>query len=384
MLKRTPLFEEQQRLGARFVSFAGWELPLQYSGIVEEHWAVRRAAGLFDISHMGEITVSGPAAQRFLNYGLTNDVARLVPGQGQYSLLCNSRGGIVDDLYVFRLSEEVFLLVVNAARTAVDVAWLQQLAESFASPDELRVTDASHNYAALAVQGPAVTKFLDACVSGPSISGMRVARVTELRKNQIGGFAFDKSGVLVSRTGYTGEDGFEIIGTDSAIVALWRRILEAGAPHGIRPCGLGARDSLRMEMGYPLYGQELDETTTPWEAGLARFVVMTKGDFVGRAALEEQQQRGWSRQSVAFRMIGRTPPPRPGYPIRVEGEPCGRVTSGTQSPCLGVGIGLGYVPTARAQPGTPIEIEIRGQGFPAQIVDRPIYRRNALAGADPA
>lgn len=384
MLKRTPLFEEQRRLGARFVPFAGWELPLQFSGIVEEHRAVRRAAGLFDISHMGEITVSGPAGQRFLNYGLTNDVARLLPGQGQYSLLCHPSGGIVDDLYVFRLSEEVFLLVVNAARTAADVAWLQALAGSFASAGELRLTDASHNYAALAVQGPAVSRFLGTCIGGASISGTRVSCVTELRKNQIAGFTFDKTGVLVSRTGYTGEDGFEIIGTDGAIVELWRRILRAGAAHGILPCGLGARDSLRMEMGYPLYGQELDETTTPWEAGLGRFVVMSKGDFVGRAALEEQRERGWSRQSVAFRMLGRTPPPRPGYPIWVQGEPCGRVTSGTQSPCLGVGIGLGYVPTGRAQAGTPIEIEIRGQRYPAEIVDRPIYRRSNMATAEPS
>lgn len=374
MLKRTPLHEEQRRLGARFVPFAGWELPIQFSGIVEEHWAVRRAAGLFDISHMGEVTVSGAAAQRFLNHVLTNDVARLAPGQGQYTLLCNEQGGIVDDLYLFRLSEEVFLLVTNAARTVADVSWLRQKAGAFAPEDELRVTDASHNYAAVAVQGPAVEAFMDSCVPGPSVSGTRVDRVTGLRKNQIAGFAFERGGVLVARTGYTGEDGFEVIGTDLLIVSLWRRLLEAGASYGIRPCGLGARDTLRIEMGYPLYGQELDENTTPWEAGLGRFVALGKGEFVGRPILEQQRARGWPKQCVAFRMVGRTPPPRTGYPIYVEGEPVGRVTSGTQSPCLGLGIGLGYVPTSAATPGKTLEIEIRGQRFPAEVVERPLYR----------
>ncbi|WP_423430852.1 glycine cleavage system aminomethyltransferase GcvT [Limisphaera sp. 4302-co] len=375
MLRRTPLFEEHRRLGARLVPFAGWELPLQFSSIPEEHIAVRQAVGIFDISHMGEVVASGEAAARFLNFVLTNDVTRLAPGHGQYTLLCNPRGGILDDLYVFRLSEEVFLLVVNAARTESDVQWLRDKAAAFAPPESLMVTDASHNYAAVAIQGPRSAEVMDRCIQAAAVSGARVERPSALRKNQIAGFPFGHEGVLVSRTGYTGEDGFEVLGMDAPIVSLWRAVLEQGRALGLCPCGLGARDTLRLEMGYPLYGQDLDETTTPWEAGLGRFVAMNKGDFIGREALQTQRAQGWSRQSVAFRMLGRTPPPRTGYPIWVDGTAAGRVTSGTQSPSLGVGIGLGYVPTPAAQPGRRIEIEIRGGRHPAEIVERPIYRR---------
>lgn len=377
MLRRTALYEEHLRLGARLVPFAGWELPLQFRGIAEEHRAVREAVGIFDISHMGEVVVSGPAALQFVNFALTNDASRLGPGQGQYTLMCHSGGGILDDLYVFRLSEEVFLLVVNAARTASDVSWLKEQAAAFGPPDALVVTDASHNYSAVAVQGPRAAELMDACITEPALSGTRVPRPSALKKNQVAGFPYQKEGLLVSRTGYTGEDGFEVMGMDHAIVALWRAVLERGASLGVQPCGLGARDTLRLEMGYPLYGQELDETTTPWEAGLGRFVAMNKGEFIGRRALEEQMRQGWKRQNVAFRMSGRTPPPRTGYPICVDGAVVGRVTSGTQSPSLGIGIGLGYVPTPAAAPGRQIEIEIRGRRHPGEIVEKPIYRRGA-------
>ncbi len=375
MLKRTALFEAHCKLGARLVEFAGWEMPLYYTGIVEEHLAVRTAAGLFDISHMGEITLGGPAAGEFLNRVLTNDVRKLVPGRGQYTLLCNERGGTIDDLYVFQLSEEVYLLVVNAARTAADVAWLQAQAREWpASAGALHLSDASHNYAALAVQGPRVREFIEQCIPGPSHTAMRVGRVTELKKNQIGGFAFGDGTVLVSRTGYTGEDGFEIIGTDGAIRQLWEALLDAGRAFGLKPCGLGARDTLRTEVCYPLYGQELDEQTTPLEAGLEAFVALNKGDFIGRAALLAQSTGGVRKRCIAFKMQDRCPPPRPHYPIWADDRLVGSVTSGTQSPSLRIGIGLGYVPPELAAPGSAIQIEIRGQQYAAQVAARPLYR----------
>jgi aminomethyltransferase len=375
MLKRTALYEAHRKLGAKLIEFSGWEMPLYYTGIVEEHLAVRSAAGLFDISHMGEITVSGPAARDFLNRALTNDVRKLSPGRGQYTLLCNERGGTIDDLYVFQLSEEVYLLIVNAARTAADAAWLQARAREFpAAPNGLHLTDASHNYAAVAVQGPRVREFMDACVPGPSRTAMRVSRVTELKKNQIGGFLFGDATVLVSRTGYTGEDGFEIVGTDDAIRQLWDTLLSRGEPFGLKPCGLGARDTLRTEMCYPLYGHELDEHTTPLEAGLDTFVALDKGEFIGRPALLAQNTGGVRKKCVAFRMTEKSPPPRPHYPIRAQGRVVGSVTSGTQSPSLGVGIGMGYVPPECAAPDTAIEIEIRSRSFPARVAAKPLYR----------
>jgi len=276
-------------------------------------------------------------------------------------------------LYAYRLSDEVFLLIINAARTEADVAWLQSQAAKFSG--ELRLTDASHNYAAVAVQGPRVKEFIDACISGSSNCAMRVGRATDLKKNQIGGFPFNHGDVLVSRTGYTGEDGFEIVGRDDAIQKVWDAVLSAGRPFGIKPCGLGARDTLRTEVCYPLYGHELDEDTTPIEAGLGFFVALEKGEFVGRPVLAEQKAQGVKKKLIAFKMTGKSAPPRPHYPIWANGAKAGIVTSGTQSPSLGIGIGLGYVPPAVAKPDTEIEIEIRGKRFPAVVVKKPIYRK---------
>ena len=374
-LNRTPLFTAHQQLGAKLIDFGGWEMPVQYTSIVEEHLAVRQAAGIFDISHMGEVTVSGAAAADFLNHTLTNNVRKLASGQGQYTLMCNERGGAIDDLYVYRLCDEVYLLILNASRVKADVAWLQQQAVKFPQRSGLQLTDASHNYAAVAVQGPRVKEFINDCVKGASISAARVERATDLSKNQIGEFHFEHGGVLVSRTGYTGEDGFEIVGSDKAIQQAWDKILAAGRPFGLKPCGLGARDTLRTEVCYPLYGHELDEDTTPIEAGLGFFVSLDKGDFIGRATLAEQKAKGTGKKLVAFKMTGKSAPPRPHYPICANGAGVGDVTSGTQSPSLGIGIGMGYVPPARARPGTEIEIEIRGKRFPALVVARPIYRK---------
>jgi len=373
MLNRTPLFAAHQKLAGKIVEFGGWEMPVQYTSITDEHLAVRQAAGIFDVSHMGEVTASGAGAAEFLNSILTNDIRKLAPGKGQYTLMCNQHGGAIDDLYAYRLSDEVFFLVINASRIGPDVAWLQAQAAKFSG--ELKLTDASHNYAAVAVQGPRVKEFIDACVPGASLSAMRVSAVTGLKKNQIGGFRFENQSVLVSRTGYTGEDGFEIVGSDGAIQRIWDVMLVAGRPVGIKPCGLGARDTLRTEVCYPLYGHELDENTTPIEAGLGFFVALDKGEFNGRAVLAEQKTSGTAKKLVAFKMAGKSAPPRPQYPIWLDGVQAGIVTSGTQSPSFGIGIGLGYVPAEFAEPDTKIEIEIRGKRFPAVVVPKPIYRK---------
>jgi aminomethyltransferase len=373
MLKRTPLFTAHQKLGGKLVEFSGWEMPVQYTSITDEHLAVRKAAGIFDISHMGEVTVSGSGAAEFLNSILTNNICKLAPGEGQYTLMCNERGGVIDDLYACRLSGEVYFLIINASRIEPDVAWLQAQAAKFSG--ELNLTDASHQYAAVAVQGPRVKEFIDACIPGASVSAMRVKAVTGLKKNQIGEFPFEKGGVLVSRTGYTGEDGFEIVGSDEAIRHIWDALLTAGHVFGIKPCGLGARDTLRTEVCYPLYGHELDEQTTPIEAGLGFFVALDKGEFNGRSVLAGQKAGGTKKKLVAFKMIGKSAPPRSHYPILASGADIGVVTSGTQSPSLGIGLGMGFVPTEFAKPDTKIEIEIRGKRFAAVVVPKPIYRK---------
>ena len=373
MLKRTTLFAAHQKLGAKLVDFGGWEMPVQYTSITDEHLAARNAAGIFDISHMGEVTVSGPGAVAFLNSVLTNDVRKLVSGLGQYTLMCNGRGGVIDDLYAYRLSVDVYFLIINASRIDDDVAWLKSQAAKF-SGGEVNLTDASHHYAAIAVQGPRVKEFIAAVIPGASASVFSVKAVTDLKKNQIAGFHFDTSNILVSRTGYTGEDGFEILGPDSVVQHLWDKFLAAGASFGIKPCGLGARDTLRTEVCYPLYGHELDEQTTPIEAGVGFFVALDKGEFTGRSVLAEQKANGVKKKLVAFKMTDKSAPPRPHYPIWVNGESVGVVTSGTQSPSLNVGIGMGYIPAALAKPDTKIEIEIRGRRFAAVVVPKPIYK----------
>jgi len=374
MLKRTSLYAAHQKLGGKLIEFGGWEMPVQYTSIMDEHQAVRTAAGIFDISHMGEVTVSGGGSVEFLNRVLTNDIRKLTPGQGQYTLMCNERGGVIDDLYAYCLSRELYFLIINASRIEADIAWLRSLADP-AGGLEVAVSDASHNYDAVAVQGPRVREFIDECIPGASTSAMRVLRVTDLKKNEIGGFPFGGANVMISRTGYTGEDGFEIVGRDDSIVKVWEKLLEAGKPFGLKPCGLGARDTLRTEVCYPLYGHELDETTTPIEAGVGFFVAFDKGDFLGRSVLAEQKANGVKKKCVAFKMTEKSAPPRPVYPIWANGAAVGQVVSGTQSPSLGVGIGMGYVPPEFAKAGTAIEIEARGKRAAAAVVPKPIYRR---------
>jgi aminomethyltransferase len=356
-------------------------MPVQYSSILDEHQAVRTAAGIFDISHMGEVLVSGPAAETFLNQTLTNDLRKLDVGQGQYTLMCNERGGVIDDLYLYRTADQQYLAVVNASRVDSDVAWIKDRIASNPQASDIEFTNASALFGAVALQGPRVKEFINACFVGRSLAGTNVVQACDLKKNQMGFFQFSPmadDGVYVARTGYTGEDGFEVVAPAAIIEAIWNPILEAGRLFGLKPCGLGARDTLRTEMGYPLYGHELDENTTPIEAGLGFFVALDKGDFVGRSVLAGQKEKGVSRKCVAFKMTDKSAPPRPHYPIwcgGAEAKRIGEVVSGTQSPSLGIGIGMGYAPPQFAKTGTAIEIEIRGKRFAAVVVPKPIYRK---------
>ena len=288
MLKRTPLFAAHQKLGGKLIEFGGWEMPVQYSSIMDEHLAVRRAAGLFDICHMGEVLVAGSQAAAFLNATLTNDVNKLVVGQGQYTLMCHERGGVIDDLYAYRLAATEFLLVINAARIDADLAWLQARLAAFPARAGVQWRDISANSGAVAVQGPRVAEFINTCFPGRATGGKSVSQVTELQKNELASFDFAGVSAWVSRTGYTGEDGFEIVAPASIIEPIWDRLLALGHPACLQPAGLGARDTLRTEVCYPLYGHELDEQTTPIEAGLGFFVALEKGDFVGRAVLAQR------------------------------------------------------------------------------------------------
>jgi len=368
-LKRTSLFDTHTSLGARMVEFGGWEMPVLYSGIAQEHHAVRQAAGLFDISHMGEFLFDGPDALKFLNQLLTNDLAKLEPGQGQYTLLCQDNGGVIDDLYAYRLGDTRHLLIVNASRLEIDWMWIKAQRNSRHKSLQLEVSDRSSELSAMALQGPKAAEI---------IAGVFPA-ATELRKNQIAELEFSGATTWVSRTGYTGEDGFELVVPNGRAAALWEQLMSLGQALGLLPAGLGARDTLRTEAGYSLYGHELTFDTTPIEAALGWAVAHDKPDFIGRETLAAQKQDGVSRRCIGFKMTGKSAPPRKQYKIfSADGtdREIGEVTSGTQSPSLGCGIGLGYVECAHAKPGTGIEIEIRNRRFPAQVVRRPIYRKS--------
>ena len=374
-LKRTPLFAAHQQLGGKLIEFGGWEMPVQYTSIVEEHHAVRRAAGVFDISHMGEVWFEGPKALAFLNGLLTNDLRKLTVGLGQYTHLCLETGGTIDDLYAYRVAEETYLLVINAGRIEADVAWLEARWKTFPDRAEVRMEHASDTTGAIAIQGPRVAEFIDTLFPGPSLGGAAGVPASALQKNQIG--RWDRAGqaLWLARTGYTGEDGFEVVAPNALLEPLWQEALAAGASVAIRACGLGARDTLRTEVCYPLYGHELDEHTSPVEAGLGFFIAWDKGDFVGRSALLKQKEGGASKKCVAFRMTEKSAPPRPGYPVLVADAAVGTVVSGTQSPTLNAGIGMAYVPPAFATPGTALQIEIRGKRFAAEVVKKPFYRK---------
>ncbi len=360
-MNRTPLFAIHAALGARFVDFGGWEMPVQYAGIIAEHHAVRQRAGLFDVSHMGEIELRGPHALSACQRLTTNDVGRLRDGQAQYSLLCLPSGGVVDDIIVHRLHAERLLLCVNAANTAKDLAWIVQHRE------RADVIDRSAEFAQLALQGPRATEIL--------------TRLTDLPLADIPAFAFREGTVagcpaLVAHTGYTGEDGWEIYCASDRAPMVWNAIMDAGHTAGIAPAGLGARDTLRLERALPLYGHELTDTTTPLEAGLGWVVRFAKGAFLGSEALQRQQAAGVTRRLVGLVM---TEPgiARQGYPIAHGQEVAGAVTSGSMSPTLGKAIALGYVASTWREVGTRLNIEIRNRRVGAEVVPLPFYKRVA-------
>jgi aminomethyltransferase len=361
-LQKTPLHDAHLALGARMTEFGGWTMPVQYQSIVQEHLAVRKAAGLFDISHMGEFRVRGPDAVGFLNRALTNNVQRMAIGQGQYTLLLNEQGGTIDDLFVYRRGPQYFRLIVNASRIDTDFAALNARKD-----DTILLTNESPKTAAVALQGPASAAILDAW-TGQQIS-------SALGHHAMARFQFAVAPLLVARTGYTGEDGFEILVDADRAVAVWDGLLNAGRHWGLVPCGLGARDTLRLEVCYPLYGHELSTEITPIEAGLERFIDFTKPDFVGKAALLRQKEGGVPRRSIALRGQPGQPPPRAGYAVCQGGQKIGVLTSGSQSPSLQAGIGMALVAASSAQVGNSVDIEIRGKYVPMEIVKKPIFRK---------
>lgn len=377
-MKRTRLFAAHQKLGGKLIEFGGWEMPVYYTTITDEHLAVRNAAGVFDISHMGEVFVAGAGAEAFLNRTLTNDVRKLSVGMGQYTLMCTPQGGVVDDLYAYRLDDERYLLIINASRISSDVDWLKGQLESSGASAQTRLEDTSEFLSAVAIQGPRVVEFMPQLFPGPFDGGTAVAQITQLKKNQVTRTRFQDAEIWIGRTGYTGEDGFEVVAPGEVIESIWERTLALGTPCGLKPAGLGARDTLRTEVCYPLYGHELDEKTTPIEAGLGFFVSLDKGEFNGRAVLEQQKKGGTSKKLVAFKMKERSAPPRPQYAAWSTGsntERIGEVVSGTQSPSLNTGIGMAYVRPEFAKPDTAFDVEIRGKRVPAVVVPKPIYRK---------
>lgn len=349
---------------AKLINFGGWELPVQFSGIKKEHQAVRTKAGIFDVSHMGELVVSGADSYSYLQSMLTNDLAKLELGKAQYSFLCNKDGGTVDDLIVYRLEENTYLLVVNAANTEKDYRWLLDR-----KTKDVEIENKSDSYAQIAIQGP-VAEYVLQKVTKTDLSEIRFFRF----KSEV--YLTDKNiPALVSRTGYTGEDGFEIYVPAESGAELWKTMLKVGEEDGLVPVGLGARDTLRFEACLPLYGQELDEDISPLEAGMGFAVKLKKeANFIGKQALARQQKEGLARKLVGLEMIDKGIP-RHGYPVFADGKKIGIITTGTQSPTLQKNIGLGLLDTAYAGVGTELSIEIRNKHLAAKVIPLPFYKR---------
>jgi aminomethyltransferase len=345
------------------VPFAGWLMPVQYSSIVEEHQAVRNNVGMFDISHMGQFIIEGAGARQWLNVMLTNDIEKLDVGMGQYTFLLNNCGGIIDDLIAYRIADQKYLLVVNAGPADEDFNWLQKHLK-----EGISLTSRGADFGAAAIQGPRT----------PELFHALFGKAIDLpARNHIIDVPFNTTKVFVARTGYTGEDGIEVFFRANDAVGFWRAALERGSRLGIKPCGLGSRDTLRLEMCYPLNGSDLSSERNPIEAGLGFFVDLAKEHFVGRDALLKTKEFGAPQKLVPFRMKEKGPPPRPHYAVFRNGERIGEVTSGTLSPSLNWGVGMAYVSSANAKTGTEIEIEIRAQKFPATVEKKPLYRKPA-------
>jgi aminomethyltransferase len=359
-LRKTALNSVHRRLGAKMVNFGGWDMPLEYSGIIAEHQAVRTRAGLFDVSHMGELEITGPDALKLVQWVSCNNAAKLIVGQAHYSGLMTSCGTFVDDLLVHKFSDTHYLLCVNAGNQDAD---FQHIVAN--NRFDVAVENAGPRYSQLAIQGPRATEILQK-LTPASLDTIRYYH-----------FAFGKvSGVdcLIARTGYTGEDGFEIYFAPAHSDRLWTDLQQAGESAAMIPCGLGARNTLRLEAGMCLYGHEIDDNTTPWEAGLAWICKMEKAPFLGSDALAQQKQAGLPRKLVGFEMLDKRIG-RDGYPVLIGGQDAGRVTSGCPAPFLKKNIGMAYVPPSSNAVGTEIEISIRGQAAPARIVALPFYKR---------
>ncbi len=357
-LNRTPLYKAHVDLSARMVPFAGWEMPVQYSGILAEHKAVRSAVGMFDVSHMGRLEFAGGGAEGVLQKLVTQDVRAIPKGRAKYGFLCQPDGGTIDDIVVLRLEDTRFLLVCNASNREKVVAWIVAKGGKGAAC----MMDVTLQTAMIAVQGPRAMPlgkemFGEAVMALPRYGGLEAA--------------VKHSRWVVSRTGYTGEDGFEVVLPGNETQALWKRLLDSG----VVPCGLGARDTLRLEAGMPLYGNDIDSTTNPIEAGLERFVKLDKEDFIGREALLKAQQNGVQRKLVGFQSLEKGAAPRHGYAILDGQKAVGHVTSGSYSPTLDKNIGLGYIPVERANPGTRLKVDVRGKAIDVVVVKLPFYSR---------
>ncbi len=361
MLNRTPLYDAHVAIGARMVDFAGWEMPVQYSGPIPEHMAVREAAGLFDVSHMGEVEVTGPGAAGLVNRLTTNDVSKLADNQVQYSTLTNEEGGIIDDLLVYRINAEYYLLVVNASNAAKDFAWIKKHADS----SGVEAHDTSRAYALLALQGPRSELILQ------GLTDHMLDHIPYYWSQRV---VVDGVDCRVSRTGYTGEDGFEIFCAPDDAKHVWNRLLVTGHKEGLLPCGLAARNTTRLEAAFRLWGNDMDETTTPLEAGLGWVVKLGKGGFIGRGPIERQKEHGLTRKLIGFEMLDRAPA-RDGYEVRINGHRAGSVTSGSFAPFLKKNIGLAYLPTEHATTGTELSVVVRGREVPARVVATPFYKR---------
>ncbi|WP_423407378.1 glycine cleavage system aminomethyltransferase GcvT [Heyndrickxia sp. MSNUG] len=363
-LKRTPLFDVYKEYGGKTIDFGGWELPVQFSSIKEEHEAVRTRAGLFDVSHMGEIEVKGPGSLAYLQKMMTNDVSKLKNGGAQYTAMCYENGGTVDDLLVYKMEDDHYLLVVNASNIEKDFEWLKDHLGA-----DVEIDNLSEGMAQLALQGPAAENVLQKLANEHDLS-------------QIGFFKFseevDLNGkkALVSRTGYTGEDGFEIYCKAEDVISIWKDILETGKCAGVIPCGLGARDTLRFEANLALYGQELTHEISPLEAGIGFAVKLNKEEnFIGKEALKQQKENGLPRKLVGIEMIDRGIP-RHGYPVYKGDVQIGEVTTGTQSPTLKKNIGLALIDTKETELGNEVEVEIRGKRIKAAVSATPFYKRD--------
>lgn len=360
MARRTPLNEAHRKLGARMVDFVGWDMPVQYSSIIGEHEAVRTAVGLFDVSHMGEVEFRGPGALEAANRLISNDLSKCADGQAVYAGLLNEQGTFVDDVVAYRFSPERIFICVNSSNREKDFAWMSERAQG------VKPVDRSDEFAQIAVQGP----------KAPGL----VQRLTKAELSKVGTYRFTEGEVagvkcIISRTGYTGEDGFELYCAPNDAEKLWNALMQEGQADGVKPCGLGARDSLRTEMKYALYGNDIDDAHTALEAGLGWIVKLDKpGGFIGKEALEKQKAAGVKRKLVGFELTGRGIP-RHGYPILKNGQRVGEVTSGTMGPSVKKPIGIGYVPTELAAEGSTFEVEIRGQPVPAQVVKTPFWKK---------